>query len=224
MDSCSLCLDSVVLSCPPNIHPWTILATSYTKLNYRPGLNGRLNPPTRFMYWRYSVFFSFLIPPALFPGTRVFFVVPKPPKPIMACIALSPSSSSTTTSPSSSPSSSMGSPWEEFGVAVLFLLLLDSSSGEPLESKTLLPALLLPNRRCASSSSCFAPTLNCRDAPCSALAPPGLGLVGRGGLFWDGRSNLEAGLRAGDTERRGLRSLAGAAALLASILPSCLTL
>ena len=30
--------------------------------DYRDGLSGRLKPPVRFMYWRYSVFFSLRTP------------------------------------------------------------------------------------------------------------------------------------------------------------------
>lgn len=47
------------------------------------GLKGLLNPPTRFIYCLYSVFFSFLTPNALFPGTFVFFVVLNVAKPII---------------------------------------------------------------------------------------------------------------------------------------------
>ena len=52
--------------------------------NHRLGLNGRLNPPTRFMYCRYSVFFSRRTPLTLLPLTFVFFVDLKPAKPICA--------------------------------------------------------------------------------------------------------------------------------------------
>ena len=57
-----------------------------TGLLYSPyllGLRGLLNPPTRFMYCRYSVFFSFLTAYTLFPGTFVFCVVLNVAKPIV---------------------------------------------------------------------------------------------------------------------------------------------
>ncbi len=59
----------------------------------RLGLNGLLNPPTRFMYCRYSVFFSLRTPDTSFPGTFVFFVVLNPPNPIVFRI-IAPSGSS----------------------------------------------------------------------------------------------------------------------------------
>ena len=63
--------------------------------DYRLGLSGLLNPPTRFMYCLYSVFFSFRTAYTSFPGTFVFFVVLNPAKPIMARIcAISGSESS----------------------------------------------------------------------------------------------------------------------------------
>lgn len=49
---------------------------------YRLGLNGLLNPPTRFIYCLYSVFFSFRTPYTLLPFTFVFFVDLNPVKPI----------------------------------------------------------------------------------------------------------------------------------------------
>ncbi len=48
--------------------------------NYLLGLRGWLNPPTRFMYCLYSVFFSLRTALTLFPGTFWFLVVLEAPK------------------------------------------------------------------------------------------------------------------------------------------------
>lgn len=83
------------------------LSARFVFLSHRDGLNGLLKPPCLFIYCRYSDFFSFRIPLALLPATFFPFVVPKPPKPIMACMEASPSSSSPW--PSTSMSSSYSS-------------------------------------------------------------------------------------------------------------------
>ena len=67
-------------------------------LRYRLGLNGLLNPPTRFIYCLYSVFFSFLTPDTLFPFTFVFFVDLNPVKPIALRISAISGSESASTS------------------------------------------------------------------------------------------------------------------------------
>lgn len=65
---------------------------------YRLGLNGLLNPPTRFIYCLYSVFFSFLTPYTLFPFTLVFFVDLNPVNPIAFRISATSGSESSSTS------------------------------------------------------------------------------------------------------------------------------
>lgn len=61
---------------------------------YRLGLNGLLNPPTRFIYCLYSVFFSFRTPYTLFPFTLVFFVDLNPVNPIALRISATSGSDS----------------------------------------------------------------------------------------------------------------------------------
>ena len=61
--------------------------------SHRVGLRGLLKPPARFMYCLHSAFLSFRTPYTSFPGTFVFFVDRKAPKPIVLRIsALSPPS------------------------------------------------------------------------------------------------------------------------------------
>ena len=67
-------------------------------LRYRLGLSGLLNPPTRFIYCLYSVFFSFLTPETLFPFTFVFFVDVNPVNPIALRISAISGSESASTS------------------------------------------------------------------------------------------------------------------------------
>ena len=74
-------------------------------LGHLEGLSGRLNPPMRFMYCRYSVFFSLRTPYTLFPGTLVFFVLLNLVKPMLRRIISSTSSSPTGPSLSTSISS-----------------------------------------------------------------------------------------------------------------------
>jgi hypothetical protein len=62
---------------------------------HRLGLSGLLNPPTRFIYCLYSVFFSFLTPETSFPFTFVFFVDANPANPIARLIAAISGSEST---------------------------------------------------------------------------------------------------------------------------------
>ena len=99
----SLRILSISLSTDPQStsHLATVIAIlrstlSMPQATYPPlvGLSGRLNPPTRFMYCLYSVFFSFLTPYTLFPGTFVCFVVLNPTNPIAILIAFVSSSSS----------------------------------------------------------------------------------------------------------------------------------
>jgi hypothetical protein len=63
-------------------------------MHHSEGLSGRLNPPTRFIYCLYSVFFSFLTPYIWLPGTFLLCVVLKPVKPIIFLSRASSSSSS----------------------------------------------------------------------------------------------------------------------------------
>ena len=67
-------------------------------VHYRLGLSGLLNPPTRFIYCLYSVFFSFLTPYTLFPFTCLFFVDLKPANPIARLISATSGSESTSIS------------------------------------------------------------------------------------------------------------------------------
>lgn len=98
---------------------------------HRDGLSGRLKPPIRFIYCRYSLFFSLRTPPAALPTTRFPLVESNPPNPIMACMAAM-SLSSTSTSSSFSLFFPIGSPrvfrsWRLSGVflscSALLLLL-----------------------------------------------------------------------------------------------------
>lgn len=103
----------------------------------RDGLSGLLNPPCRFMYCRYSVFFAFVTAPALFPATFFPFVLPNSPKPIIAFIAaISSSSSSISRSPSSSGGASFVRRWGEglrFRSSLALLTLKDMVFLVPLD-------------------------------------------------------------------------------------------
>lgn len=79
------------MSFPPSSKPPLFILV---KSPYRFGLNGLLNPPTRFMYCLYVVFFSFLTAYISFPGTFVFFVLRNRVNPRAFFIARSSSSSS----------------------------------------------------------------------------------------------------------------------------------
>ena len=82
------------------------LLVFFTPALHLDGLSGRLNPPTRFMYCLYSVFFSFRTPYTLFPFTFVFFVDLKPANPIIrlnATVSGSESSSGVSTAIVSTP-------------------------------------------------------------------------------------------------------------------------
>lgn len=94
-------LDQAPLSAPKSMPVQNAIAEKRISSSVLPhplshnlvGLKGLLNPPTRFMYCRYSVFLSFLTPYNLsFPGTFVFLVLLKPTKPITLFIAVSSSS------------------------------------------------------------------------------------------------------------------------------------
>lgn len=91
-----------VISLPPRMLSTALSASHSSRLGivllsyHRLGLSGLLNPPTRFMYCLYSVFFSLLTPHTLLPLTLVFFVVVNPAKPIILRISAVSGSSSIT--------------------------------------------------------------------------------------------------------------------------------
>jgi len=89
------CLLCVISQSPPILRGGSAPTSPST---YRLGLNGLLNPPTRFIYCLYSVFFSFRIPDTLFPFTFVFFVDLNPVNPIAFLIAAISGSESTSIS------------------------------------------------------------------------------------------------------------------------------
>ena len=85
---------------------WPRIVSCKSRFLYLDGLSGLLKPPIRFMYCRYSVFFSFRTPYTLLPLTLVFFVDLKPANPIIrlkAAVSGSESSSPLSTTMASAP-------------------------------------------------------------------------------------------------------------------------